>query len=138
MRSQTLLAVAAIALVVAGRSASADPIGPDCTTCQGGIYELLYNPVPISSDADSTVYGIVLRINTAGYTGDGASIGNVAFKVSPNLDGVSVLGAPGGAGDWAGSLNNINANGCAGGAPSGFGCAASADDSNATLPFAGV
>ena len=138
LRSQLLLAVATIALVAAGRSASADPIGPDCDTCQGGIYELFYNPVPISSDADSTVYGIVLRIDTTGYTGGGVSIGNVAFKVSPNLDGVSVFDAPGGAGDWTASLNTLNANGCSGGGPSGFGCATSNDDSNATLPFAGV
>lgn len=138
LRSQLLLAAAAIALVAAGRSASADPIGPDCDTCQGSIYELLYNPIPISSDADSTVYGIVLRIDTTGYTGDGVRIGDVAFKVSPNLDGVSVFDAPGGAGDWTASLNILNANGCGGGGPSGFACAASTDDSNATLPFAGV
>jgi hypothetical protein len=139
LRSQILLAAAAIALIAAGRSASADPIGPDCDTCQGSIYELLYNPVPISSDADSTVYGIVLRIDTTGYTGDGVRIGNVAFKVSPNLDGVTVFDAPGGAGDWTTNLENLNANGCTGGGGnSGFGCATSTDDGNATLPFAGI
>lgn len=138
MRPQLLLLAAAVGVLAAGRVASADPIGPDCDTCQGAIYELLYDPTPVSSDADSTVYGIVLRIDTTGYSGDGVRIGDVAFKVSPNLDGVSVLDAPGGAGDWTSQLAGLNANGCGGGGPSGFGCASSLDDGNATLPFAGI
>ena len=139
MQLRLALVAAACVGFAATQVASADPIGPDCDTCQGGVYELLYNPVPLASDADSTVYGVVLRIDTTGYTGDGASIGDVAFKVSPNLDGVSVLDAPGGAGDWSSILGNLNANGCNDNADnSGFGCAASTDDGNATLPFAGI
>ena len=138
MRLKLVLVAATLGLLVHGRVASADPIGPDCATCQGAIYELLYNPTPISSDADSSVFGIVLRIDTTGYTGGGVSIGNVAFKVSPSLDGVSVFDAPGGAGDWTSELSGLNANGCGAGGPSGFACATSLDDSNATLPFAGT
>jgi hypothetical protein len=124
-------------LLLSGR-AHADPIGPDCGTCQGAIYTLLYNPVPVSSDADSSVFGIVLLIDTTGYTGGGASIGNVAVKVAPNIDAVSVFDAPGGAADWDSELSGLNANGCGAGGSSGFACATSLDDSNATLPFAGT
>jgi hypothetical protein len=138
LRSQILLAAAAIALIAAGRSASADPIGPDCATCQGSIYELLYDPTPLGQDGDSTQYAIVLRIDTTGYTGGGVNIDDVSFKVSPNLDGVALVDAPGGAGDWSTALGGINADGCDGNVNSGFGCTTSDDDSNATLPFAGI
>jgi hypothetical protein len=137
LRSYIVGAAVAAALLIAGQS-SADPIGPDCDTCQGSIYTLLYNPVPISSDGDSDIFGIVLRIDTTGYTGDGTSIGNVAVKVAPNVDDVSVFDAPGGAGDWDVELSGLNANGCGQGGESGFACATSLDDSNATLPFAGT
>jgi hypothetical protein len=138
LRSHLILGATAIALVAVGRSAAADPIGPDCDTCQGSIYELLYNPTPLGSDADSTQYGIVLRIDTTGYTGGGARIDDVSFKVSPNLDGVLLVDAPGGAADWSTALGGINAGGCDGNTHSGFGCTTSNDDSDATLPFAGV
>ena len=138
LRSPLLLAAAAIGLVAVGRSAAADPIGPDCDTCQGSIYTLLYNPTPLGSDADSTQYGIVLRIDTTNYTGGGVNIDDVAFKISPNLDGVLLVDAPGGAADWSTAPGGINANGCDGNGNSGFGCTTSNDASNATLPFAGV
>ena len=138
LRSYLILSAAAIALVAVGRTATADPIGPDCGTCQGSIYELLYNPTPVGQDADSTQYAIVLRINTAGYSGGGVNIDDVAFKISPKLDGLLLGDAPGGAGDWSAALGGINAGGCDGNANNGFGCATSNDDTNATLPFAGV
>jgi len=138
LRSTAIIA-AAVALALCAGQAMADPIGPNCCgTCQGSIYELLYNPVPIGSDADSTQYGIVLRINTNGYTGGGVRIDDVSFKVSPKLDGVVLLDAPGGAGDWSTALGGINAGGCAGNANNGFGCTTSNDATDATLPFAGV
>jgi hypothetical protein len=58
--------------------------------------------------------------------------------VSPSLDGVSLLDAPDGVGNWAEILGGISANGCLGNANNGFACAASASDSVATLPNAGV
>jgi hypothetical protein len=118
--------------------AAADPIGPDCDTCQGAIYTLLYDPTPVGTVGDDTIWEITLRIDTTGYDGGGASIGDVGFKVSSSLEDASVMDAPGGAGDWTAFLDNINANGCQADGPSGFACARSDDDSNATLPFAGV
>jgi len=138
LRSLLLLNVAALLVIASSGTAAADPIGPDCDTCQGSIYELLYNPVPIGQDGDSTQYGIVLRIDTAGYTGDGANIDDVSFKISPKLDGLLLTDAPGGAGDWSTLLGGISAGGCQGNVNDGFGCTTSDDDSNATLPFAGI
>jgi hypothetical protein len=118
--------------------AGADPIGPDCGTCQGSIYELLYNPTPLGTTATGTVYEITLRIDTTGYTGVGVRIDDVAFKVSPKLDAVGLLDAPGGAANWSSLLGGINNGGCDANANNGFGCTTSNDDSVATLPFAGV
>jgi len=137
-RSQLLFATAAIALVAAGRTATADPIGPSCGTCQGSIYELLYDPTPVGTTATSTIYEITLRIDTTGYTGTGVRIDDVAFKVSPNLNGQTLLDAPGGFGNWTALFGGINASGCQGNSSSGFGCATSDSTSVATLPFAGV
>lgn len=135
MRSTLLLAVSgALLLLSAGGPAAADPIGPDCDTCQGSIYTLLYDPTPVGTTNGSTIYQITLRIDTSGYDGDGVRIGEVAFKVSPNLDAVSVVDGPGGAGDWDAGLGGINANGCQANDNSGFGCAASSDDGEAAVP----
>jgi hypothetical protein len=124
----------ALAWLAAGGAASADPIGPeDCSTCQGAIYELLYDPIPVSGNG-TTTYEITLRIDTSGYTGDGVRIGEVAFKVSPTLASVSLVDAPGGVGAWDEILGGINANGCQGNANNGFACAASTSDSVATVP----
>jgi hypothetical protein len=135
MRSASLLAsFFALAGLLGGAAASADPIGPDdCSTCQGAIYELLYDPIPVSGNG-TTTYEITLRIDTSGYTGDGVRIGEVAFKVSPMLDAVSLVDAPGGAGEWSAILGGINANGCQGNDNNGFACAASSNDAVATVP----
>ena len=137
MRSTAIIA-AAVALALCAGQAMADPIGPNCGTCQGSIYELLYNLTPIGSDADSTQYEIVLRINTNGYTGGGVRIDDVSFKLSPSLDGVVLLDAPGGAGAWSTMLGGINSRGCAENDNNGFACTTSNDATDATLPFAGV
>ena len=141
MRSKLILSAAALLLIAWARPAAADPIGipggPPCETCQGSIYWLEYEPTPLLVDGGVTVYEIVLRIDTTGYTGGGSNIDDVAFKVSPSLSGVALLDAPGGAGDWTTLLGGIDASGCDGNG-GGFGCATSNDDTNATLPFAGV
>src|SRR5690606_7272309 len=107
MRTSSLLVALAAACLLAG-AASADPIGPDdCSTCQGASFELLYEPTPIAPNG-TTTYEITLRIDTSGYTGDGTRIGEVAFKVSPDLTSVTLLDAPGGFGEWTEVLGGIN------------------------------
>lgn len=138
MRSHALLAAAALAVLVTARSAAADPIGPDCDTCQGAIFELRYQPTPVGTTGDSTIYEITLRIEPAGYTGTGTRIDDVGFKVSANLNGQTLLDAPGGIAHWTALAGGINAAGCQGNSASGFGCATSDSNSVATLPFAGV
>jgi hypothetical protein len=138
MRPKLILIAAALLLIASARPAAADPIGPDCGTCQGSTYELLYDPVPVGSNATSTIWEITLRIDTTGYTGSGVRIDDVAFKISPNLNGVTLLDAPGGAGNWTALSGGINAGGCQGNGANGFGCATSNSTSVATLPFAGI
>jgi hypothetical protein len=126
----------ALAWLGAGGVAMADPIGvgdDDCSTCQGSIYELLYDPVPVSGNG-TTTYEITLRIDTSGYDGDGVRIGEVAFKVSPSLDAVALIDAPGGTGEWSAILGGINANGCQDNANSGFACTSSQSETVATVP----
>jgi len=125
---------AALLLLAAGRPVAADPIGPDCDTCQGSIYTLLYDPTPVGTTNGSTIYEITLRIDTSGYDGGGVRIGDVAFKVAPKLDAVSIIDAPGGAGDWTTGLGGLNANGCDSNPNNGFACAASTDAGNAAVP----
>ena len=56
--------------LVAGR-ASADPIGPDCGTCQGSIYTLEYSGSPIATTSTTETFRITLTIDTSGYNGGG-------------------------------------------------------------------
>jgi hypothetical protein len=138
MRFQLLVAAASVLIFTTAQTATADPIGPVCDTCQGSIYELLYDPTPVGTTATSTIYEITLRIDTTGYTGTGVRIDDVAFKVSANLNGQTLLDAPGGVGNWTALFGGINAAGCQGNSSSGFGCATSDSTSVATLPFAGI
>ena len=138
MRSTLLLFAAGLLLIASNRTATAAPIGPMCATCQGSIYELLYDPTPVATTADSRIFEITLRIDTTGYTGTAVRIDDVAFKVSPSLNGQTLLDAPGGEENWTALLGGIGAGGCQGNASNGFACATSNSTSVATLPFAGV
>jgi hypothetical protein len=124
-------------LLALGRPAAADPIGPDCETCQGAIYELFYEPTPVGSTVDSTLYEITLRIDPAGYGGTGARIEDVSFKVSANLNGLTLLDAPGGADQWTVLPGGISAGGCHGNTANGFGCATSDSTGAALVPLGG-
>jgi hypothetical protein len=105
--------------------ASADPIGPDCGTCQGSIYTLEYSGLPISVDIPNNreTFRIVLTIDTSGYDAGGLFIDTVAIKVAPEIFSASLFDAPTGAGNWITWLGGLNANGCSG-SGSGFDCAA--------------
>ena len=112
----------ALALIMAA-PASANPIGPNCGSCAGGIYTLTYNPTPVSSTATTTTFQVTLTVNTAGYNGTGVAIDNVAVKVSSTLTSTSLVSAPGGVSAWTLALINtgLSANGCSGGG-NGFQC----------------
>ena len=112
---------ALLLVLVLAPTLKADPIGPDCGTCQGSIYtlELLGNP-------STNVYDVRLEIDTTGYSGGGSFIHSVAVKIG-DATAVSLLDAPGGAGAWVASVSGLNnsdqgAN-CDGNSSPGFACA---------------
>jgi len=126
----SLLAMAALGL--AGGSASADPIGPSCGTCQGSIYTLEYGGTPISTTGTTETFRITLTIDTSGYNGGGTKLNAVAVKVSSMLVSMSLFDAPGGVGAWNTWMGGLNATGCSG-SGSGFDCAY-AGNTGVTVP----
>lgn len=139
-KKTALLATILASLWIFAPAAFADPIGPDCGTCQGSIYTLL-NLGQIDLPGGTTdEYHIDLRINTAGYTGGGAFIDSAAIKVSNHLSGTpdpslvdflingvhSALVSA-----WTVQAGGLNAGGCDG-SGSGFECAN--DSTSAPVP----
>lgn len=103
--------------------AYADSIGPDCPSCDGGIYTLHYSGSALSdSDPLHETFRIMLDIDTNTYSGGGSYLDQVAVKVSSAVTGFSLFDAPGGAGNWTLISGGINANGCSG-SGGGFFCA---------------
>jgi hypothetical protein len=140
----TFLAVA-VAITLSTGISLADPIGPDCTTCQGSIYLLQYDPNNTGTDpvTGDSIYDVFLTIDTTTYdfVTDGNFIDSVSIKISDSVDVAtsSLVSAPGGAGAWTLQFGGINAGGCDG-AGSGFICAsdgqtAPADGSTWTWEF---
>jgi hypothetical protein len=125
MMKKGLLAISIlVALLAIGSQASADPIGPDCGTCQGSIYTLSYSGTALA-DADPLheTFRVTLTIDTSGYSGGGGFIDAVAIKVSSSVFSSSLFDAPGGVSNWDLVAGGINAGGCSG-SGSGFDCAA--------------
>ena len=108
--------------LLAGGIAYGAPLGPNCPTCQGGVYDLTYAPVSIGAVSD--VFTLMLTVDTTSYTGGGLYVEAVAPKPSNSLNSFSLLLAPGGVGVWISSLGGLNNNGCSG-AGSGFLCSES-------------
>jgi hypothetical protein len=125
MRSLLLTCFSAASLLaVLGASPSeAIPIGPDCGTCQGSIYDLSYGPIPVSTTATTETWRIVYSIDTAGYDGAGEFINTVAFKASSEFVTASLISAPGDFANWVEMSGGLNAAGCSG-SGSGFDCVA--------------
>jgi hypothetical protein len=113
-------------------SAHADPIGPDCVSCQGSIYWLLYTSVN-SADPSVEKYNVLLRIDTSGYAGTASAIDTVAVKVASSIIDASLISAP--AGNWNLAFATLNANGCGVG---GGGWACVQELQNGGYPSAGL
>jgi hypothetical protein len=111
LRTRIAALLAVPILLLAAATASADPIGPICGTCQGSIYTLEYDPVPIATTLTTETFRITLTIDTTGYDGGGLFIDTVAIKVSSQLIAASLFDAPTGAGNWLTWLGGLNANG---------------------------
>lgn len=120
--------IALLAMLIGAGSATlakADTIGPNCGTCQGGIYTLTnlgLAPLDLdTADGSFDTYRIALTIDTSGYTGGGTQIDEVAIKVSSSIDDAALVSAPGSASDWMLKSGGLNASGCSG-SGSGFQC----------------
>jgi hypothetical protein len=111
------------ALALAASTASATPIGPSCGTCQGSIYELTYDPIPIATTATTETWRITYTIDTSGYSGTGVYINTVALKVSSSFVDATLVTAPGGVPLWNEMSGGLNAAGCSG-SGSGYDCVA--------------
>ena len=125
-RGLRVLVVASGVLLVLGQPAAADPIGPDCDTCQGAIYQL--ESFLLDDNATEDLYAIRLTMNTAGLTtapDPAFAVDSVAVKTTAQNDawvgGFSLFAAPGGTASWNQVLGGINASGCDG-SGSGFFC----------------
>ena len=118
----------AVLLVLAGflaGPAQADPIGPSCGSCNGGIYSLTYSGVPLpDADPIHETFRITYHMDLTNYTlARGTTfVHEVALKVTSNVFASSLFSAPGGTGDWTLHSGGINAGGCSG-SGSGFVCA---------------
>lgn len=103
----------------------AGTIGPNCPSCQGGIYNLSYNL--ISSAGGTDTLDLFLTVDTSAYTGGGLFINAVAPKVAPSLSNFTLLSSPlsSPAGTtWTTVDGGLNATGCSG-AGAGFLCTGS-------------
>jgi hypothetical protein len=101
-------------MVLGAAPASADPIGPDCDSCYGGIYTLEY----VVIDADTVQ--ITYTMDAEGITGR-SIVDAVGFKIATSVTGASLDSAPAGWGTDIEINSGVNANGCSG-AGSGFVC----------------
>jgi hypothetical protein len=106
----------------AAPDADATPIGPSCGTCQGAIYELSYDGIPVATTATTETWRVTYTIDTSGYAGGGTRLDSVALKVSAQLVDADLVDAPGGVALWWDWVGGLAAGGC-NGSGSGFDCA---------------
>jgi PEP-CTERM motif len=133
-RAVPLVALAGAMMLWTFSPAYADSIGPDCDTCQGGVYTLLNLGQLDAAGGATDQFRIELVIDTSGYDDPaGDFIDSVAIKVSSSVTTASIFDAPGGALSWTPLPGGLNASGCDG-SGSGFVCAYDASQSIGSVP----
>lgn len=111
-----VLAVLAVAFLFSG-AAQADSVTlSGCSSCFGSTYTLTV------TQTGPNTYTVKLEIDTTGYTGDGTHISSVNFKVSGDIDSITLTSAPGGTAGWTTSNSPISNEGCSSTVDAGFGC----------------
>jgi hypothetical protein len=118
-----LIAAAGLSVLLTGSESNATPIGPSCGTCQGSVYDLTYDPIPVATTATTETWRITLSIDTSGYSGSGEYLTTVAIKVSSAFEDATLVSAPGLLGYWHEMSGGLAAAGCSG-SGSGFDCVA--------------
>ena len=123
---RVLVVGSGLLLGVGARQAAADPIGPDCDTCQGVIYKL--ESFLLDNNPTEDLYAIRLTMNTAGLTtapDPAVAVDSVAVKTTAQNDawvsGFNLFAAPGGLASWTQLAGGLNADGCDG-SGNGFFC----------------
>ena len=115
------LVAVAVGWVCLPAASDATPIGPNCGTCQGSIYELSYSGSPIATTATTETFEITYSIDTSGYNGTGVRLDTVALKVASSFVDATLISAPGGVANWVEMFGGLNAAGCSG-SGSGYDC----------------
>ena len=126
MGLRVLVVASGLLLGFGAQQAAADPIGPDCDTCQGATYKL--ESFLLDDNATEDLYAIRLTMNTAGLTTSpdpAFAIDSVAVKTTAQsdawIDGFDLFAAPGGLASWNQMPGGISAGGCSG-SGNGFFC----------------
>ena len=99
----------AIALSLAAGGALADPIGPDCDSCLGNVYQLEYTVI-----GDNEIQ-VTLTIDTTDtILADDQYLAQVAFKVTSSSDDITsaTLVSTNALGTWETVVGGLNNNGC--------------------------
>jgi hypothetical protein len=115
-----------LAFLGVGVVAHADTIGPDCSTCQGSTYTLVYNPIPVASTSTTATFEFTYIIDTSTFTGPADTyVQAVGMKVSSNNLSVVLVEAPGGVDKWVASLGSLSnaADSCHANSGAPFACA---------------
>lgn len=115
-----------VVFVMAGAVAHADSIGPDCSTCQGSTYTLVYDPIPVATTSTTTTFEFTLIVDTSTFTGPADTyMQAVGMKVSSNHISVVLVEAPGGVDKWTASLGSVSnaSDSCSETAGAAFACA---------------
>ena len=133
MAALVVLGSAALASVV-----SADPIGPDCGTCQGSIYTLTYSGSALpDNDPLHETFRVTLTIDSSAYSGGGLFIDSASVKIGSTASAVSLFSAPTGGAPWTAILGGINDGGCDPNPNNGFVCA-NANGTSGGAPVGGT
>jgi hypothetical protein len=106
--------------------ASADPIGPDCSTCNGGIYTLFTDFVDTNPDLLLTTFRVSFLADTSGVAAvvpAALAIDSVSIKIANGTTVATLVSFPPNSGDWGAVEidSGINNDGCSG-SGNGFIC----------------
>ena len=125
-RLRVLAIASGLLLSLGTQQAGADPIGPDCDTCQGATFKL--ESFLLDNNPTEDLYAIRLTMNTAGLTtapDPAFAVDSVAVKTTAQndawVDGFNLFSAPGGLASWSQIEGGVNADGCDG-SGGGFFC----------------